>query len=131
MQVERNFSPDEAESLLKAKSLKRALGDRRMTICRELTKKFETVTPTTIDEAVAFYEHEEPRGEYVLVIEGKNLEEIKADRLREWEDMSIEEHMDIYLSQGLDRKEAMKKVASDRGVPKREIYQSLISPEKT
>lgn len=111
--------------------LRQTLGNRRVTICRELTKKFETITPTTIEDAVAFYGHEEPRGEYVLVIEGKNLEEIKADRLRAWEDMSIEEHMDIYLSQGLERKEAMKKVASDRGVSKREIYQSLIVPEKT
>lgn len=111
--------------------LYKTLGDRRMTICRELTKKFETITPTTLSAAIAFYEKEEPRGEYVLVIEGRDPEEIKADVQSRWEEMTIQDHMDIYLSQGMDRKDAMKRVAADRGVSKREIYQSLIDTEKT
>lgn len=99
------------------------IGDRRLTICRELTKKFESVTPTTLSEAVAYHEDNEPRGEYVLVIEGRDPDEIERDRQKLWEDMSIEDHMAIYLDAGMDRKEAMKKVASDRGVSKREIYE--------
>ncbi len=106
--------------------LQKALGNRKMTVCRELTKKFETVIPTTLDDAVAIYQAEEPRGEYVLVIEGIDPGEIRAARIRQWEDMSLADHMDLYLSQGMDRKEAMKKVASDRGVSKREIYQKLL-----
>jgi 16S rRNA (cytidine1402-2'-O)-methyltransferase len=101
------------------------LGDRRITICRELTKKFEEAVPTTIAEAIAFYEKNDPRGEYVLVIEGRSLEEKK----RSFQEMSIEEHMKIYEDQGLSRKDAMKKVAADRGVGKREIYQALLSEE--
>lgn len=104
-----------------------ALGDRRITLCRELTKKFETVIPTTIKEAIARYETEEPRGEYVLVIEGKSLEQKKEERRESWQSMSIEEHMAYYEQEGLDEKSAMKQVAKDRGVPKREIYQYLLA----
>lgn len=104
-----------------------ALGDRRITLCRELTKKFETVIPTTIKEAIAQYQTEEPRGEYVLVIEGKSLEQKKEERRESWQSMSIEEHMAYYEQEGLDEKSAMKQVAKDRGVPKREIYQYLLA----
>lgn len=103
------------------------LGDRRLTLCRELTKKFETVIPTTIKDALALYETEEPRGEYVLVIEGKSLEQKKEERRESWQSMSIEEHMAYYEQEGLDEKSAMKQVARDRGVPKREIYQYLLA----
>ncbi|MDE7258040.1 MAG: 16S rRNA (cytidine(1402)-2'-O)-methyltransferase, partial [Lachnospiraceae bacterium] len=103
------------------------LGDRRLTLCRELTKKFETVIPTTIKDALALYETEEPRGEYVLVIEGKSLEQKKEERRESWQSMSIEEHMAYYEQEGLDEKSAMKQVAKDRGVPKREIYQYLLA----
>ena len=99
------------------------IGDRRLTICRELTKKFESVTPTTLGEAISYYGDNEPRGEYVLVIEGRDPGEIERDRQKMWEDMSVEDHMALYLDAGMDRKEAMKKVASDRGVSKREIYE--------
>ena len=99
------------------------IGDRRLTICRELTKKFESVTPTTLGEAISYYGDNEPRGEYVLVIEGRDPGEIERDRQKIWEDMSVEDHMALYLDAGMDRKEAMKKVASDRGVSKREIYE--------
>ncbi len=101
------------------------LGDRRISICRELTKKYETVFRTTFSEALAFYETEEPRGEYVIVVEGKKIEEIQREKKQFWESMPVEEHMKKYLSEGMDRKEAMKQVAKDRGVSKRDIYQYL------
>ncbi len=105
------------------------LGDREIALCRELTKKFETVFKTTLKEAVAYYEENEPRGEYVLVIEGKSREEKKQEMIDEWEKLSIEEHIAFYENQGVDHKEAMKRVAKDRGVSKRDIYQYLINIE--
>ena len=105
--------------------LQDALGDRKITLCRELTKRFETVMPTTISAALSFYQEEEPRGEYVLVVEGKSLEEKRKEAIASWESMSIEEHMAHYEGQGMDAKNAMKAVAKDRGVGKREIYQYL------
>lgn len=98
------------------------LGQRRITLCRELTKKFETVLPTTLEQALEFYGREEPRGEYVLVLEGKSHEERRQEEIASWETMSIEEHMAYYENQGMDYKAAMKQVAKDRGVGKREIY---------
>lgn len=105
------------------------LGERRITLCRELTKKFETIMPTTLEGAADYYEENEPKGEYVLVIEGKSRKEIEEEQQKSWESMSIEEHMDFYEKQGIDRKSAMKKVAADRGVGKREIYQALLKDE--
>lgn len=102
------------------------LGERRITICRELTKRFETVLPTTFSEALTRYESEEPRGEYVLVIEGKSLAEQKNERQEEYRRRSVEEHMRFYEEQGIAHKEAMKRVAADRGVTKREIYAYLL-----
>lgn len=102
------------------------LGERRITICRELTKRFETVLPTTFSEALTRYESEEPRGEYVLVIEGKSLAEQKNERQEEYRKRSVEEHMRFYEEQGVTHKEAMKRVAADRGVTKREIYAYLL-----
>lgn len=101
------------------------LGERRITLCRELTKKFETVMPTTLERALAYYKEEEPRGEYVLVVEGKSHEEKRREEIASWESMSIEAHMAHYEAQGLDSKTAMKQVAKDRGVGKREIYAYL------
>lgn len=105
--------------------LKEALGNRRITLCRELTKKFETILPTTLEEALKLYETEEPRGEYVLVLEGKSRAEKKLEAIAAWETMSIKEHMTLYTEQGMDEKSAMKQVAKDRGVGKREIYEYL------
>ena len=102
------------------------LGERRITLCRELTKRFETVFPTTIEGAIAYYEKNDPRGEYVLVVEGMNRENKKREEQKKWTELSIEEHMQIYEEQGMERKEAMKKVASDRGISKREVYQALL-----
>lgn len=105
--------------------LYRVLGQRRITLCRELTKRFETVMPTTLEGALAYYREEEPRGEYVLVIEGKSLAQKKQEDIAAWEDKSIEEHMEYYRMQGLDEKAAMKQVARDRGLSKRDIYRHL------
>jgi 16S rRNA (cytidine1402-2'-O)-methyltransferase len=103
-----------------------ALGDRKITLCRELTKKFETVFPTTLKESLEYYKTEEPRGEYVLVIEGKSREEKRAEEKASWEEMTLSQHMEYYENQGIDHKEAMKLVAKDRGVGKRDIYQALL-----
>lgn len=102
-----------------------AAGDRKITLCRELTKKFETVIPTTLKRAIEYYETEEPKGEYVLVLEGKSREEKRQEEIAAWESMSIEEHMAYYEDQGMDNKAAMKQVARDRGVGKRDIYAYL------
>lgn len=102
------------------------LGERRITLCRELTKRFEAVFPTTLNGAIKFYEENEPKGEYVLVIEGLDRNRIEKDRQKEWEKLSVNEHMKFYEEQGIDHKEAMKKVAADRGVSKRDIYQALL-----
>ncbi|MBR1671110.1 MAG: 16S rRNA (cytidine(1402)-2'-O)-methyltransferase [Butyrivibrio sp.] len=102
------------------------LGERRLSICRELTKKFEEVRPTTLSEAISFYKDNEPRGEYVLVIEGKSLSEQDEEKRHLWHEMSIEDHMKFYEDQGIDRKEAMKRVAKDRGVGKRDVYNALL-----
>lgn len=111
------------------KDLREALGNRRLTLCRELTKRYETAWQTTFDEALAAYETEEPKGEWVLVIEGKSPEELRREEMHSWEEMSIEEHMAVYEDQGVDRKEAMKRVAKDRGISKREVYQALLQDE--
>ncbi len=105
--------------------LYQTLGDRKITLCRELTKKFETVLPTTLKEALQKYETEEARGEYVLVLEGKTFEQKKEEAIKSWEEMTIEEHMSYYEAQGMDNKTAMKQVAKDRGVGKRDIYSYL------
>lgn len=108
--------------------LQDALGDRNVSVCRELTKKHETVFRTTISGALAFYETEEPRGECVLVLEGKDPAQIQKEAEQAWASMPLEEHMGQYLSRGIDRKEAMKLVAKDRGISKRDVYQSLMNP---
>lgn len=109
------------------KMLSERLGkERRITVCRELTKRHETAFATTLEEACAYYNEQPPKGECVLVIEGRSREQIAQEEKAQWEEMSIEEHMEHYLSQGIDKKEAMKKVAKDRGVSKRDIYNALI-----
>ena len=108
------------------KELENTIGNRKLTICKELTKRHETAFQTTIEEAIIYYEANEPRGEFVMVIEGRSMEELKQEAIEQWMELSIEEHMDLYLSQGIDKKEAMKKVAKERGVSKRDIYQALL-----
>ena len=108
------------------KELYEALGDRRITLCRELTKKFEEALPLTLRASLDYYEENEPRGEYVLVLAGADRSKLQEDQRKSFEEMTLEEHMALYTDQGLDRKEAMKKVAADRGVSKREIYKELL-----
>ncbi len=109
------------------KELAEVLGeDRGITLCRELTKKHEEKEKTTLGGALKSYETKEPRGEYVLVIAGKSKAEVIEEARAAFEDMTIQEHMDMYLSKGMDKKEAMKAVAKDRGVSKRDIYNALL-----
>lgn len=112
------------------KELKDALGDRRFTLVRELTKRYETAFRTTFSEAIQYYQDVEPKGECVLVIEGRLREEIIKEDRDQWMELSVQEHMDIYLDKGMDKKEAMKAVSMDRGVSKRDIYQQLLNDEK-
>lgn len=106
------------------------LGDRRITVCRELTKKHETAFLTTISQALAHFQSTAPKGECVLVIEGKSRSEIAKEERASWEEISIQEHMERYLVQGVEKKEAMKLVAKDRGIGKRDVYQALLESKE-
>ncbi len=109
--------------------LRSVLGNRSISVCRELTKKYEDIQKTTLDDVLLYYKDNEPRGEYVLVVEGKDRRELEAEAQREWERMTISEHMAIYEAQDIPRKEAMKLVAKDRGISKREVYQALLDAD--
>ena len=106
--------------------LYQALGERRVTVCRELTKKHETAFLTTLSGALAYYQENDPKGECVIVMEGRSRKEMEEEKQQQWETMPLEEHMKIYENQGMSRKEAMKAVAKDRGVSRRDIYQQLL-----
>ncbi|MBR6321891.1 MAG: 16S rRNA (cytidine(1402)-2'-O)-methyltransferase [Lachnospiraceae bacterium] len=102
-----------------------ALGDRRVSVCKELTKVHESVLRTTLSGAIVYFGKEEPRGEYVLVVEGRTIAELAEEAQQAWQEMSVEEHLQRYLSSGMDRMEAMKQVAKDRGLSKRDVYREL------
>ena len=122
-------APHRLKSTLK--ELSDVLGeDRKLSVCKELTKRYENVFLTTFEEACAYYDNNEPKGEYVLVIQGKSREIIKQEEVKTWEAMTIEEHMKVYTGKGMDKKEAMKAVAKDRGVSKRDIYNELLKQER-
>lgn len=122
-------APHRLKSTLK--ELSDVLGeDRKLSVCKELTKRYENVFLTTFQEACAYYDNNEPKGEYVLVIQGKSREIIKQEEVKSWEVMTIEEHMKVYTDTGMDKKEAMKAVAKDRGVSKRDIYNELLKQER-
>lgn len=105
------------------------LGDRRLTLCRELTKRYETAYSSTIAEAISYYKEQEPKGEFVLVIEGKSLQELQEARQQEWRNLPLADHMAHYEAQGVSHKDAMKLVAKDRGISKREVYSMLLEHE--
>jgi len=106
--------------------LYKVIGDRKIVIARELTKKFEQVVRCTLSEAISLYTEEAPKGEFVLIIEGADKNElIDADR-KKWDSLSLEEHVVMYMDQGYDKKESIKKVAEDRGVSKRDVYNKLM-----
>lgn len=107
--------------------LHQALGERNIAVCRELTKKHEEVMRASLAEVLQYYEEREPRGEYVLVIEGKSYADIEKEEIAEWMQMDLTEHMRIYEEKGLSNKEAMRMVAKDRGISKREVYQMLLA----
>lgn len=108
------------------KELFEALGDRRATVCRELTKKYETAFLTTLGGAMEYYERNEPRGECVIVMEGRSIGELKAEDHAAWKEMDLQDHMEYYLTRGSDKKEAMKLVARDRGISRRDVYAQLL-----
>ena len=107
------------------------LGDRRITLCRELTKKHETVFLSTLSGALEYYRDQEPRGECVIVMEGRSREEMREEERRSWEEMDIREHMDLYLSRGMDQKAAMKAVAKDRRIGKRDVYRMVLEGKES
>lgn len=111
------------------RELLEVLGDRKVTICRELTKKHETAYAATLGEACAYYELNEPKGECVLVIEGKSRQDLRKEAIAGWEELTLEEHMAHYEEQGIDHKEAMKRVAKDRGIGKRDVYKMLLEKD--
>ena len=104
-----------------------ALGNRRISICKELTKKHETALYTTLQGAIEHFALEDPRGEYVLVLEGRSVQELEKEQQQAWEAMTMEEHVTYYEEQGQNRKDAMKSAAKDRGISKRDVYQALLS----
>ena len=103
-----------------------ALGNRKIALARELTKKYEEVLRLNLKDAILKYENEAPKGEFVIVIEGADRDEILKEKINKWQELSLEEHYQMYISQGFEKKEAMKKVASDRGISKRDVYNKLI-----
>lgn len=103
-----------------------ALGERHMTLCRELTKKHETAFQTTLSQAVTYYEANPPKGECVIVLEGRSIKELQQEEQRRWEEMDIWDHVALYENQGMDHRDAMKMAAKDRGISKREVYQMLL-----
>lgn len=107
--------------------LKEWVGDRNISICKELTKRYENNFRTSIEQAIAYYEEHDPKGEFVLVIEGRSEEELVEEEIRQWDKVSLNDHMDIYLNKGMTKKDAMKAVASDRGISKRDVYQQLLT----
>ena len=109
--------------------LREALGNRSISLCRELTKKYEDVEKTTLDDVLSYYKDHEPRGEYVLVVSGKDRKELEEQAQKAWEELTFSEHMAIYEAQEIPRKDAMKLVAKDRGISKRDVYQALLSEE--
>lgn len=111
------------------KDLRAAFGNRRISIARELTKKFEEIRRTTLDDAIGIYENEAPKGEFVLALEGADKRMLEEAEIRNWDEISIEEHVRMYMESGMDKKDAMKKVSEDRGISRRDVYSSLIGKD--
>ncbi len=101
-------------------------GERKIAVCRELTKKHETVMHTTLADALRYFRENEPKGEFVFALQGADEEALEKEQQKKWEEISLEEHMNIYTSQGMERKEAMKAVAKDRGMTKNQVYKGLL-----
>ncbi len=104
--------------------------DRRISVCRELTKIHEEVIRCSIGEMIEYYHKQEPRGEYVLVVEGKSYEDIEKESREGWMLMDVGEHLEYYEARGVSRKDAMKMVAKDRGIAKRDVYKEIVDRKK-
>lgn len=102
------------------------LGERNIVLARELTKKFEEIIRCSISEALDRYAQNQPKGEFVLIVEGADKEEIKVEEQKKWDSVSIKEHVQMYMEKGMNKKDAMKKAADDRGIAKREVYGQLL-----
>ena len=113
--------------LVKAlKEINAVFGNREVSVCREITKRYETVVRANVEEVISYFEEKPPKGECVVVIAGREPEEIQQEKQERWKSISLEEHMELTLLEGMDRKEAMKVVAKERGISKREVYQQLL-----
>lgn len=113
------------------KDLRAAFGNRRIALARELTKRFEEIIRCTLDEAIDKYDKETPKGEFVLILEGANEKLLEEAKISSWNETSLEEHVRSYTDSGMDRKEALKRVADDRGMSKRDVYNSLLGESKS
>lgn len=102
--------------------LRENLGNRKISICRELTKLHEEIMRCSLDEGIEYYSKNTPKGEFVLIVEGKSKEDVEREKMETWESMSIEEHINKYINQGMKKKDAIKQVAKDRNMPKSEVY---------
>ena len=108
------------------RELNAVLGNREVSVCREITKRYETVVRAKAEEAISHFQEKPPKGECVVVIAGREPKEIQQEEQERWKNISLEDHMDLYLLEGMDKKEVMKKVAKERGISKREVYQQLL-----
>lgn len=108
------------------KDLKDAFGNRKVVFARELTKRFEEIIRCDLASAIEKYESEAPKGEFVVIVDGISEEEVFESQKKDWNSISLEEHLNLYTSEGIDKKDAMKKVAEDRGISKREVYNGLL-----
>ncbi|EJP6474021.1 16S rRNA (cytidine(1402)-2'-O)-methyltransferase [Clostridium sp. FAM 1755] len=106
--------------------LRDSLGNRNIAICREITKIHEEIIRDSLEEVIKYYENQQPKGEYVLVLEGKSMEEIEKEKEMEWSSMNIQDHIKKYINEGYSKKESIKLVAKDRKVTKSEIYKYSI-----
>ncbi|WP_058487033.1 16S rRNA (cytidine(1402)-2'-O)-methyltransferase [Defluviitalea phaphyphila] len=106
-------------------ALYKTLGNRKISIIREITKQYEEIKLFTLEESIKYYEKNSPKGEFVLVIEGISDEEINKINEKKWEHIKIDEHFKLYLEKGMNKKDAMKQVAKDRGITKREVYKII------
>lgn len=109
------------------KDLYDVLGNRNMVFAREMTKKFEQVVRCTLSEAIDRYTNDPPKGEFVLIVQGADQRELDDREQKKWDEISLQEHVEIYIKQGMNKKDAIKKVADDRGIPKRDVYNRMVS----
>jgi 16S rRNA (cytidine1402-2'-O)-methyltransferase len=112
------------------KELKEILGNREVSVCREITKRYEIVVKERLEKVISYFEEKPPKGECVLVIAGRDAKEVQLKEQESWQDISLNDHMDLYLSEGLEKKEAMKIVAKERGTSKQEVYRQLLENKK-